>query len=282
MKATATQQTVALVQRRLGIAVDGIFGPQSQRALSHAGFDGTLEQAVEQVLPWFSADGRGDPDWGRIYQRTYGPGAVKIHGVAGVSGMFLPRGVVVHHSGGPLRDEPPIERFIEGRPDLRGPLAQMVVARSGMIHFVTNGRAHHAGSGDEDVLEAVMRDEPLPAPDRDTTFGNSHFLGVELDHPGDHTPFAPEQLKSAYRLIGLLCASHRWGTRRVIGHKEWTRRKVDPALQMDAFRAELEAYTGHPPKLSLEMLAAQLHEQQRLIRDLQARLSALESSSKTS
>lgn len=276
MKTAATQQTAALVQRQLGVTVDGVFGPQSQQALAHAGFEGTLEQSVELVLPWFLPDAFGDPDWGRIFRQARG-GRLLIHGAAAVSGMFLPRGIVVHHSGGPPRDEPPAERFIVGRRDLRGPLAQMVVARTGAILFITNGRAHHAGPGDGDVLEAVLRDEPLPPPDRDTTFGNSHFIGVELDHPGDHTPFPAEQLESAYQLIGMLCTFHRWGACRVIGHKEWTRRKVDPALSMDAFRAELEGYIGQAPKLSLQTLAMQLQAQQRQVADLQSRLRALES-----
>jgi peptidoglycan hydrolase-like protein with peptidoglycan-binding domain len=58
-------------------------------------------------------------------------------------------------------------------------------------------------------------------------------------------------MSTTIKIAAALCSVHGWNSNRVIGHKEWTRRKIDPApFTMDWFRARVqEALSGQPSTL---------------------------------
>ena len=64
-------------------------------------------------------------------------------------------GVMIHHtvtSG----TKASVDLCRDGHATLPGPLCLGVIAKDGTVHLVGNGRTNHAGSGDDDVLKAVI------------------------------------------------------------------------------------------------------------------------------
>ncbi|MEU6141406.1 peptidoglycan-binding protein [Streptomyces sp. NPDC047081] len=150
-------------------------------------------------------------------------------------------GVVIHHTvtSGTTAT---VNLCFNGRADLPGPLCHGVIAKDGTVHLVGNGRANHAGSGDGDVLRAVVAERStLPAPDQNDTDGNTHFYGFECVNLGDgKDPWPEAQLDAMARASAALCRAHGWTAASVIGHKEWTSAKIDPrGFTMAAFRARV-------------------------------------------
>ncbi|GAA4784074.1 peptidoglycan-binding protein [Streptomyces ziwulingensis] len=166
-------------------------------------------------------------------------------------------GVMVHHTvtSGTTST---VNLCFDGHSALPGPLCHGVIAKDGTVHLVGNGRANHAGTGDPDVLAAVVAERAaLPAPDRSTADGNTHFYGFECVNLGDgHDPWPEAQLDAVARACAALCRAHDWSAASVIGHKEWTSAKIDPrGFTMAALRArvakllgERPAPAGRPPK----------------------------------
>lgn len=238
-----TPQGIALLQTHLGEqavgAADGIMGKRTRAAF---GGDHAAPAKYAEVTgcPY---DDRGDPDYAR-YLTSVGMRDVVSHGAAGVGGKFVPRGIVIHHTGADsTRDTIPAARMIDGRAGLRGPLVQFGVSRDQTVGVYTNGRAHHAGPGSRTVLNAVLKDRPLPSgkPGADGPSGNTYFLGIEVDHSGQSIKHGNDShWLTAVRLAAELCDLWDWPTSRVIGHSEWTRRKVDPIFPMDRFRDLVE------------------------------------------
>ncbi|MFL4906378.1 peptidoglycan-binding protein [Streptomyces sp. MMS24-I2-30] len=154
-------------------------------------------------------------------------------------------GVMIHHTvtSGTAAS---VSLCFTGRSDLPGPLCHGVIAKDGTIHLVGNGRANHAGSGDCDVLEAVIAEAVLPAPDENDTDGNVHFYGFECVNLGDgKDPWPEVQLDAMVRASAALCRAHGWSARSVIGHKEWTTTKIDPrGFTMADLRGRVAARLG--------------------------------------
>ncbi|MEU9151664.1 peptidoglycan-binding protein [Streptomyces sp. NPDC048417] len=152
-------------------------------------------------------------------------------------------GVIIHHtvtSG----TSTSVSMCFNGRSDLPGPLCHGVIAKDGTVHLVGNGRANHAGSGDGDVLRAVVAESAsLPAPHQNDTDGNVHFYGFECVNLGDgRDPWPAVQLDAMVRASAALCRAHGWSARSVIGHKEWTNTKIDPkGFAMADFRSRVAA-----------------------------------------
>ncbi|MCS0639415.1 peptidoglycan-binding protein [Streptomyces sp. LP05-1] len=137
-------------------------------------------------------------------------------------------GVIVHHtvSAGSAAS---VALCRDGHAALPGPLCQAVVDKAGTVHLIANGRANHAGKGDGAVLDAVVAETATPAPRRDDTDGNARFYGFECVNLGDGAdPWPASQLDAIERAAAALCRAHGWSAASVIGHKEWTRTKVDP------------------------------------------------------
>ena len=120
----------------------------------------------------------------------------------------------------------------DGYPSLPGPLCPGVIAKDGTVHLVGYGRANHAGLGDDDVLKAVIAENPLPADNEANTDGNRHFYGFECENEGDgEDPWPAVQVEAIVRASAAICRAHGWGKdgdTSVIGHAEWQPGKVDP------------------------------------------------------
>lgn len=141
-------------------------------------------------------------------------------------------GVICHHTAGPQRGTmPSLDILIHGRPDLAGPLCHLGLGRDGTYYVIAAGLAYHAGAGAYQGMIA----------------GNSRWIGIEAENTGIGAPHAalydpwPAVQLDAYRRgVAALLTHQGLGPERCIGHKEWTRRKIDPhTIDMAAFRREV-------------------------------------------
>jgi N-acetylmuramoyl-L-alanine amidase len=155
----------------------------------------------------------------------------RTHNRAGHGAWGPVNGVMVHHTVTRGTDNT-VAICRDGYTALPGPLCHGVIAKNGAVHLVGYGRANHAGSGDDDVLAAVIAEKPLPAPNEANTDGNSRFYGFECENLGDGTdPWPAAQVEAIVRTAAALCRAHGWGKdgpTSVIGHREWQPGKVDP------------------------------------------------------
>lgn len=145
--------------------------------------------------------------------------------------MGTVRGVMVHHTVGPLLGNmPSLGTLRSGRPDLRGPLANLGLGRDGTYYLIAAGRANHAGGGLWRGVET----------------GNSSFIGIEAENAGTMADFPwpliqrEALVRGAAALLKHAGLSSDW----VTGHKEYALpkgRKVDPLLDMDAVRRDVAA-----------------------------------------
>jgi hypothetical protein len=109
-------------------------------------------------------------------------------------------GVMIHHtvtSG----TNASVDICYDGYSSLPGPLCHGVIDKKGHIHLVGNGRANHAGLGDNDVLRAVINESKLPADNEADTDGNRHFYGFECINMGDGKDPWPEVQKEAIEKV---------------------------------------------------------------------------------
>ncbi|MFE2556680.1 peptidoglycan-binding protein [Streptomyces sp. NPDC059352] len=164
-------------------------------------------------------------------------------------GPFGPvRGVMIHHTV--TKGTANTVRICnDGYAGLPGPLCHGVIAKDGVVHLLSAGRANHAGSGDGDVLKAVTDEKPLPVDDEADTDGNRYFYGFECENLGDgKDPWPEAQLLAIEKAAAALCRAYGWGERSVIGHLEWQPGKSDPrGFSMDAMRRRIADRLGTAP-----------------------------------
>lgn len=130
-------------------------------------------------------------------------------------------GFMVHHTGSDSTDQRSL--LYNGTADLPGPLAHFGLAQDGTVHLIGWGRANHAGSGDPDVLSAVINESygaNPPADNQSSVDGNSRFYGVEIWYSGSHAMTAA-QYATLRKLSAAICDFHKWSEKSVIGHGEW-------------------------------------------------------------
>ncbi|MGV9694114.1 peptidoglycan-binding protein [Streptomyces sp. NPDC003444] len=137
-------------------------------------------------------------------------------------------GVVIHHTAG--RNS--LDYCYNGSADLPGPLCHSHLAKNGAVTMLSAGRANHAGTFAANAFNA-MRDEVKthPRPDAaEPVDGNRHCYGIEIENLGNGKDFYPwAQYQAAVKWAAAICRAHGWTAQSVIGHKEGTRRKTDPA-----------------------------------------------------
>jgi hypothetical protein len=148
-------------------------------------------------------------------------------------GPFGPaHGVMLHHTGDYSTEAAMVQLCYDGYAALPGPLCHGVIDKKGVVHLVGHGRANHAGLGDDDVLQAVIAERPLPADNEATADGNRHFYGFECINRGDGIdPWTAVQVEAMVRASAALVRAHGWGkagNTSVIGHLEWQPGKPDP------------------------------------------------------
>ncbi|OEJ25560.1 N-acetylmuramoyl-L-alanine amidase [Streptomyces agglomeratus] len=157
-------------------------------------------------------------------------------------------GVMIHHTVTSATADS-VGLCYNGHASLPGPLCHGVIDKAGTVHLVGHGRTNHAGSGDGDVLRAVVAERGAPAPGRNTADGNAHFYGFECVNLGDGAdPWPKAQLDAIERASAALCRAHGWSAASVIGHKEWTNQKIDPrGFSMSSMRERIAARLASPP-----------------------------------
>ncbi|MEV8048970.1 peptidoglycan-binding protein [Streptomyces bacillaris] len=158
-------------------------------------------------------------------------------------------GVMIHHTvtSGTAAS---VNLCFNGHSALPGPLCHGVIAKDGTVHLVGNGRANHAGLGDDDVLQAVIAEKALPPDNEANTDGNRYFYGFEAVNLGDgKDPWPAAQLDAIERAAAAVCRAHSWGAGSVIGHSEWQPGKVDPrGFGMDWMRGRIGARLAGAPE----------------------------------
>ncbi|MGQ5580920.1 N-acetylmuramoyl-L-alanine amidase, partial [Streptomyces sp. ECR3.8] len=170
-------------------------------------------------------------------------------------------GVMIHHTV-TKGTKTTVDICRKGYTELPGPLCHGVIAKDGTVYLIGYGRANHAGSGDGDVLRAVIGEKALPADDEADTDGNRHFYGFECENLGDgKDPWPAAQLEAIEKAAAAVCRHHGWNEKSVIGHLEWQPGKVDPrGFTMQSMRARVAdrlegpaGATSQPPKEDNDM-----------------------------
>lgn len=154
------------------------------------------------------------------------------------------RGVLWHHTATNRgrfdgADAPTLQMCIDGRPDVAGPLCNIVFGRNGTVYLVAAGLANHAGAGE---LPNIPRD-----------LGNYYLIGIEMESSGVAPwDWTADQLRVAPALGAALeieCLGWLPPELRIqAGHLEYSSGgKIDPAGWpggMDGLRASINAVLG--------------------------------------
>lgn len=167
--------------------------------------------------------------WGVRYQETSG-WKTRNRGNRG-NGWSNLNGFMWHHTGSDGKDQ--ISLLQKGYDSLPGPLCHFGVAQDGTVHLIGWGRANHAGSGDSDVLNAVVAENygaRPPKPNQTNVDGNGHFYGAEIWYSGSHG-MTMQQYSSMLKLSAAICDFHKWSAKSCIGHGEWQPGKWDPGYK---------------------------------------------------
>ncbi|MGK5496404.1 peptidoglycan-binding protein [Streptomyces sp. URMC 125] len=158
-------------------------------------------------------------------------------------------GVVIHHTAG--RNSKSL--VFNGTSTLPGPLCHSHLAKDGTVTMIGNGRANHAGTFALNAFNAMLNEwSNHPYPDRaEPIDANARTYGIEVENLGDGEDYYPHvQYDAAVRWAAAICRFHGWTADSVIGHKEGTRRKIDPRgpvgssngpqWDMDQFRRDVQ------------------------------------------
>jgi hypothetical protein len=162
----------------------------------------------------------------------------RTHNRAGHGDWGPVSGVVIHHTAG----TDSLSLCYNGRSDLPGPLCHAHIAKNGTVTMVGNGRANHAGTFAANAVSAMKEGSSNhPRPDvAEPVDANAITYGVEVENKGNgKDPYPEAQRTAVVRFAAAICRFHGWTAESVIGHKEGTRRKVDPSFTMDDFRDEV-------------------------------------------
>ena len=145
--------------------------------------------------------------------------------------------IICHHTATPGRSNAPsLSEVTLGRPDLAGPLAQLLLARDGTYYVIAAGKCWHAGAG---FWKGI-------------TQGNSCAIGIEAENSGyikgpNAEPWNDIQMAAYAKGCAALADYTKIGTDMVIGHKEWSpTRKIDPTFLMPEFRRRVDTLRKVP------------------------------------
>ncbi|MEV0246216.1 N-acetylmuramoyl-L-alanine amidase [Nocardia sp. NPDC050712] len=151
------------------------------------------------------------------------------------------RGVLCHHTGGGGPHDWRIVR--DGRPDLAGPLAQLVLEKDGTYRVIAAGVCWHAGAGSW--------------PGWPTDDANFHTIGIEAVSCG-RAPFdwTPRQLEAYQRGAAAILRRIGRDADDCVAHREYSSEgKIDPAgLDMTEFRWAVQGFIeGGAPMSAAEV-----------------------------
>lgn len=169
-------------------------------------------------------------------------------------------GVVIHHTAG--RDD--LSVIVKGTATLPPPLAHAWSGRAKMVQ-VSIHRANHAGSVPQNVYDAMVAESGHPDPGAlERLDGNDFTYGLEIENKGDgQDVYTEDQYDRSVRWASAVCRFHKWTAASVFGHKEVTRRKIDPRgpvagygtrgkfeFTMTQFRTDVADRLKHPASWS--------------------------------
>lgn len=175
-------------------------------------------------------------------------------------------GVVIHHTAGSNS----LGVVHNGTDDLPGPLCHGHLPKSGLVNMISIHRANHAGTFAQNAHDAVLDEAAVHSyPDAaEPVDGNDSYYGLEIENRGDGTDVYPTvQYVAAVKWATAICRFHGWSADSVIGHKEGTRRKIDPKgpvenlgqFAMNTFRSDVHNALALPagvwPKIQEEDVA---------------------------
>ncbi len=191
-------------------------------------------QQVVEVDGWRDAGGRGDQNVG----------------------------VMLHHTASPEGSAPAASLYVvtHGRPDLSPPLCNLLLARDGVWYCVAAGTAHDSGPGSSVVLAQARRGE-APRGDAgvlglvDDVDMNPFWIDIEIENNGRGEEYPDIQREAALTGVRALLHALGKGPANCIGHKESTRRKIDPSFDMVAFR-HLLTYVPPPTEDDMPLTPA--------------------------
>lgn len=153
------------------------------------------------------------------------------------------KGVIFHHTAGPKSgDDPDLGVVTNGRPDLAGPLAQLVLARSGVYHIVAAGKAWHAGAG----LWQGIHD------------GNSQMIGIEAENTGlaDDNPWSAAEVDAGVKGVAAILKHIGAPPIMCAGHLEYALpigRKSDPSFSVGNRDERIKAMVAFRSRIATEM-----------------------------
>lgn len=176
----------------------------------------------------------GDPVWLADVLRAEGLKVIEHDGWRGRGhGDFADiRGVICHHTaGGGTNDWVIVQN---GRSDLPGPLAQLVLERDGTFRVIAAGVCWHAGRGS-------WAGWP-------TNNANYHTIGIEAVNSGTGSQDWPAVQLDAYKrgCAAILRRIGR-GANDCVAHREYSSEgKIDPyGIDMNAFRRDVQNIINH-------------------------------------
>ncbi|MEV6278602.1 N-acetylmuramoyl-L-alanine amidase [Nocardia sp. NPDC051832] len=143
------------------------------------------------------------------------------------------RGVLCHHTGGGGENDWRIVQY--GRPDLDGPLAQLVLERDGTYRVIAVGVCWHAGRGSH--------------PGWPTDNANFHVIGIEAVSRGDGSDWTAAQLDAYKRGCAAILRHLGRDAGDCVAHWEYSSEgKIDPfGIDMAAFRLDVQALIDGKP-----------------------------------
>lgn len=165
-------------------------------------------------------------------------------------------GIVIHHTGDDAPDSADERVLVNGRPGLEGRLCNWGMTDDGTVVLVASKVAWHAGKGSSRTLSHVTKEDYSGnlTPGPDDINGNRVYYGQETMYSGKRA-----MTREAYVATVLACAAildkyseitgGKWTGKSVIGHKEHTSRKPDPASQdMADLRSDIDRALAAGPK----------------------------------
>jgi hypothetical protein len=159
---------------------------------------------------------------------------------------FTPTGVLLHHTAGAATgDAPSLDYLRRGTADLPAPIVQILIARSGMVHLITEGRANHAGTGSELTGQGIPTDQ-----------GNQYLWGIEVESTGQAPDWPAVQWDAAHGTARVLLDTMAATPDRVWRHKDYAGpRKVDTRYTLEEHRAAIGGPAPQPPTPEDDMAA---------------------------
>jgi hypothetical protein len=153
--------------------------------------------------------------------------------------------ILVHDSvTGSMSDERAAEFCAAGRSDLAGPLYECLVGKDGVAHLIAYGQTYNAGKGNgarfaQAAAGKMPLDRELGKPGTDDYLAaNQRAHAVALITYGAG-PYSPAQTDAAARVCAAYCRAEGWGeygATSMIGHGEFSSRKIDPQFDMGQLR----------------------------------------------